>query len=711
LNKVIHRNPTQAGLEQGIQKKSIPKMKRFIFLTIVLIACPAIFAVHLYANNRIANKEGSPNIIFILTDDLGYGDIGVLFQNQRKTEGKPYHRTPNLDKMAAEGMLLKHHYVPAPVCAPSRASLLTGIHQGNAEIRNNQFDKALPENHTIASVLKAAGYSTAIIGKYGLQGKEGSSPETWKAYPTKRGFDHFFGYVRHRDGHNHYPAHEAPEREPVELYAGNEEISDQLKGCYTTDLFTVEAKRWIIEQNNERPDRPFFLFLSYNTPHAGLQIASTPYPDGGGLSGGVQLTGEPGNYINTVAKEIDNFIHPDYAKKDWPEVHKRFASIVRRIDDGVGDIMQLLKDLDLDRNTLLVFTSDNGPHKESYGYGEYNPVLFDSFGEFDGIKRDLWEGGIRTPLIIRWPGQIPSGSENFTPSGLHDWLPTFAELAGITAPANTDGVSLLPLLKAEKDSVPSRIYIEYSVHGATPAYDEFHESHRDMKRGEMQAIILDSYKGVRYNIQSSNDDFRIYDLTKDPGETYDLSGKNDFFVDLQEQMKKTALRVRSINPGAPRPYDSEPVPSIEKENIINSGLKYELYRVSTPWTPNIETLDRQPTKKGVSTTIDSSIGGDTGDNILALRGVLKVPKTGKYHFQFETNGTAVIHLHEGLLFDADGGYIPGTPLIREVFLEQGFHPIKIIYKKSDFPDNYLDMKWHGPGFALTTIGKEELYHF
>lgn len=208
------------------------------------------------------DEPEKPNILFILTDDLGYGDLGVLFQNQRANEAKPFHRTPYLDSMAQEGILLTRHYVPAPVCAPSRASLLQGVHQGHAQVRNNQFDKALSDNHSLATVLKEAGYTTALIGKYGLQGKEGDSPASWEAYPTKRGFDHFFGYVRHRDGHNHYPAHEAPARPPVELYSGQQEISEQLKGCYTTDLFTAAAKNWITEKEQSNPDSAIFYVFS-----------------------------------------------------------------------------------------------------------------------------------------------------------------------------------------------------------------------------------------------------------------------------------------------------------------------------------------------------------------------------------------------------------------------------------------------------------------
>ncbi|MEX2511591.1 MAG: sulfatase-like hydrolase/transferase [Cyclobacteriaceae bacterium] len=248
------------------------------------------------------------NIASIIpTDDLGYGDIGVLFQNQRKAEGKPYHSTPHLDKMASEGMILTRHYVPAPVCAPSRATLLMGLHQGHAEIRNNQFDKALPANHNLATVLKEAGYATALIGKYGLQGLKGDSPSTWEAYPTKRGFDYFFGYVRRRDGHNHYPAHDVADRGPMELYDGNEEISGMLEGCYTTDLFTARAKKYIQDHRNGHPDQPFFMYLAYDTPHAGLEIPSMDYPTGGGQNGGLQYIGETGNFINTARGLFSHF--------------------------------------------------------------------------------------------------------------------------------------------------------------------------------------------------------------------------------------------------------------------------------------------------------------------------------------------------------------------------------------------------------------------
>lgn len=679
-------------------------MKRFTYLWILCFCLSGI--VKAGPNSQEKKK---PNILFILTDDLGYGDLGVFFQNQRKSEGKPFHSTPYLDKMAREGMMLTRHYVPAPVCAPSRASLLLGLHQGHAGVRNNQFDKALPDNHTLASVLKEAGYATALVGKYGLQGTDGDSPETWEAYPTKRGFDYFFGYVRHRDGHNHYPAHEAPERHPVELYDGNEEISSSLKGCYTTDLFTARAKKYIVDQKTRHPDQPFFLYLAYDTPHAGLQVASTPYPKGWGLNGGIQWRGEPGNYINTVDDGIDDFIHPDYAGQDWPEVHKRFGSMVRRIDNSVEDLLQLLKDLDIDEETLVVFSSDNGPHHESYGYGDYAPTFFESYGNLDGTKRDTWEGGIRVPTLVRWPGTIASGSKDDTPTGFHDWLATFAQIADIPAPANTDGVSLMPLLKGENNGHERKVYIEYSVGGETPGYPSFHESHIGQKRGEMQVIYLDGYKGVRYNIQSHSDDFRIYATGVDSREINNLASSNDYFKKLQLRMKSAVLQWRRPNNSAERPYDNIPIPSVEVDRGISSGLSYRIFNLHSPWTPSISSIKQEPTSKGVSKGLTIKTNHENG-NVLVYEGYLKIGKSGTYTFSLETQGRAVMHLHEALIFDADKGYVPGDQLKATVVLEKGFHPFKLVQSNYKEIKNMIQIKWSGPGLLNQEIAPASFFH-
>ena len=403
----------------------------------------------------VAAAEASrPNILFILTDDLGYGDLGVLYQNERRDAGLPAFRTPHLDTLAAEGAILSRHYCSAPVCAPSRASLLLGVHQGHANVRNNQFDKALEDNHTLATVLRGAGYATAAIGKWGLQG--GGPPADQPGHPLKHGFDTFFGLTAHLSGHYHYAelmaARNDDRRQPCGIFDGYEDITASASKCYSTDLYTARAKKWIADRQGADPTQPFFLYLAYPAPHAQLNIPTQSYPAGGGLSGGLQWTGTEGALINTASGTIDSWIHPDYAdatydhdddpntaEAAWPEHAKRHATMIRRLDDAVADLRQLLTDLGIADNTLIVFTSDNGPHHESGSGGSHtqDPRFFRSYAGMDGIKRDTWEAGIREPTIACWPAGIPAGRRNDTPSQFHDWMPTFAELAGVLPPARS----------------------------------------------------------------------------------------------------------------------------------------------------------------------------------------------------------------------------------------------------------------------------------
>ena len=266
-----------------------------------------------------------PNIIFILCDDLGYGDVGVFYQNQRaalKDRSVPFFTTPHIDTLARDGVKLMQHYCAAPVCAPSRASLLTGLTQGHANVRDNQFDKALADTHTLGSVLRQAGYTTAAIGKWGLQGSakpggteadEEGSASLWPAYPTKRGFDFYFGYVRHKDGHFHYP-----KEDQREVWENNREISAGLDLCYTTDLFTARAKKWIAEQTAAQPQKPFFLYIAYDTPHAKLQNPPCAYPAGGGLDGGVQWLGKTGAMLNTSTGTMDGWMRTPRSRRRSP---------------------------------------------------------------------------------------------------------------------------------------------------------------------------------------------------------------------------------------------------------------------------------------------------------------------------------------------------------------------------------------------------------
>lgn len=663
-----------------------------------------------------AARPRRPNILFILCDDLGYGDLGVLFQNNR-APGLPRERTPNIDVLASQGLQLREHYCPAPICAPSRASLMLGMHQGHANVRDQQFDKALAENHTLASVLKTAGYATAIIGKWGLQGKEsGNDPATWPAYPTKRGFDYFFGYVRHGDGHEHYPKEAVYSNHSKQCYDGVNNITPSLDKCYTTDLFTARAKKWITDQHAGHPEQPFFLYLAYDTPHAVHELPTQAYPSGGGLHGGMQWLGKPGHMITTASGTVNSFFHPDYAlatyDKDhnpatpevpWPEVFKRYATSVRRIDDAVGDLMKLLHDLALDTNTLVIFTSDNGPTIEDYLNinPHYAANFFENYGPMDGIKRDTWEGGIRMPTIACWTGTIAVGTTNETPSQFQDWMPTFADLAGLPAPAHTDGVSLVPTLLGIGKQSPSTIYVEYFDDGsATPEYPEFLPDHRGRLRNQMQVIRLGGYQGVRYDIKSHRDDFEIYDVAHDPKEATNLA-LNPSFAALQRQMKDRVLELRRPNASAPRPYDNEFIPSIAHVAMTNGMVNYAVYEGEWPWVPDVDMLSAAST--GRVAGLDISIRPRETNYAVAYSGYINVPTDGDYTFYLRTDAGALFRIHDATVIDDDFTHT-GNEVSANIRLKAGPHPFRLIYRHATGP-TILDLKYSGPGIPEQAVPK------
>ena len=269
-------------------------------------------------------KTKQPNIIFILTDDLGYGDLGVFLQKQREKNNirsEPYTFTPNLDRMATNGAIMPQHYCAAPVSAPSRASIMLGVSQGHANVRDNEFDKALEDNYTVGNVLQKAGYTTAAIGKWGLQGL--GKDTNWPAHPLNRGFDYYYGYMRHGDGHEHYPK-EGLYDGVKQVWENRTEVSKDLDKCYTGDLWTAVAKRWIVDhERGKDANKPFFMYLAYDTPHAVLELPTQAYPKGGGVKGGMQWLGKPGQMINTASGKIDSWVHPDYANATWMTIITR----------------------------------------------------------------------------------------------------------------------------------------------------------------------------------------------------------------------------------------------------------------------------------------------------------------------------------------------------------------------------------------------------
>lgn len=661
-----------------------------------------------------AASGSKPNIILVFTDDMGYGDLGVLHQNQRT--GKK-HATPNLDQFAAEGIQLRRHYCPAPVCAPSRASLLRGLHQGHTEVRNSDFDKAIPDNHTLGTVMQGAGYRTLHVGKYGLQGlgktkDEFSNPREWPAYPTKRGFDEYLGYIRHVDGHVHYPNNEwplgnsEPHRTGKEVWHNEEEISAGLDKCYTTDLFTAYAKKWIVDHEESKDEQPFFIYLAYDTPHAALQVPTQAFPEGSGLKGGLQWLDKPGHMINTASGEIDSWIHPDYRNSDWTNVEQRFATMVRRIDSSVGDLVQLIKDLGIDEETMIVFTNDNGPLAVSYIAGTpFTPVHFQSYGPFDGEKRDVWEGGIRMPALARWPGSIPAGTVDHTPSQFHDWMTTFADLGGVALPALSDGVSLVPTLTGEGEQEASTVYVEFLHNGKTPNYPDFDRSHQNRPRKQMQAIFLDGYKGVRVDIQDHADDFEIYDVATDLKEVNNLADTSDFFKKLQQRMKDRSLQLRRPNAGNPRPYDNELVPAIA-DISVRPGASWVAYQGDFPWTPKF--WGESPQQMGGVMGFKGSVGPAQG--AIVFTGYLKVPTDGEYSFSMTADSGAVLRIHDANILDADFGYEGGREVSAKVKLEAGLHPFRLNYLKNAANTPSLDLQWSGPSLSKQSISVDYLFN-
>ncbi len=648
---------------------------RFLFLLIPMLAASAI------AGPR-------PNILFIFCDDLGYGDVGVFYQNERKA-GEPSHQTPQIDALAKGGIQLRAHYCAAPVCAPSRASLFSGRHQGNAAIRNNQFDKEFPDQPSMASVLQGNGYATALIGKWGLQG-EGDSSKTWPAYPTKRGFDYFLGGVRHRDGHEHYPADKIhSKKKRIEVWEQNTEIGADLHNCYTTDLWTAGAKRWIIKQRKEHSDKPFFLFLSFDTPHAATQLPPCAFPEGYGVNGGLQWLGKPGQMINTANGKPDSYIHPDYADKDWPNVYKRYASSVRRIDNCVGDLVQTLRDLKIDHNTLVVFSSDHGPSIESYLSEPFRANFFASSGPFTGTKRDVWEGGIRPGAIASWPGTIPAGVVSESPSQMHDWLPTFCEISSTPTPALADGTSLVPTLTGKGEQVPTTVYVEYSVGGKTPNYQEYPPSKRDRKRREMQSIRIGDFKGIRYNITSADQAFEVYNVVKDPSESKDIAGQDG--VPPQQDWYAAAARMHGTESSAERPYDNIQIPALSGI-ITTAGLNVAHSSAKVPYAVLLPNTDDIIIAKGFYS--DASTGNTQ------FTGFIDAPADGKYTFNLKSNGS-ILRIHDIVVLDTDSTGSSNT--LGVIHLKKGLHPISLTVRHTGKPIAESLLHWTLPEATKATV--------
>lgn len=675
----------------------------------------------LLALTTAAFGQSKPNIIFFLVDDLGYGDVGCFWQDQRAAAKK--FDTPALDRMAAEGAKLTHHYVSASVCAPSRASLLQGRHQGHSDVRNSQFDKAMPDTHSIGSVLQAAGYRTIHIGKGGLSGAEssvnltGTGSQNLPAHPLHRGFDRFFGYLFHADGHEHYPRNGTTDKVSY-IYDDYQQITNASPDLYTTDAWTAFAKKEIIAEATDGDDQPFFLYLAYDTPHSKMQRPAVAYPeldgDGNPLTGGIQwttATDGSGNvrYASTAVGTAPLFPHPavdpygyDHPDipSDWATSEKQHVGMIRRIDQSIADILQTLKDLGIDNNTLCVFTSDNGPHNEGN-----NPRTFQSFANLEGIKRDMWEGGIRVPTIVRWPGQIAgaTGNENNIhvigyPSGQWDWLPTFCEMAGVPAPAWSDGVSLLPTLTGtgtQRDK--GHLYFEFLNNSSTPNWTEF-PNHGGDTQGEMQAVRIGNHMGVRTGITTGNENFRIYDVTTDPGQGTNLAAS---LPAVQAKMKALALTARRPGGGVTRPYDSLALPAAPPPSST-SGVEWKSYVDNGPswqWVP--EFRDLTATASGTTGVPSVSVRPADDHFGLLFTGYIQIPTAGSYQFHLNSDTGADFFLHDGHVVADDHNH-SGSVSSTAINLSAGLHPFRLYYRHTN-GTRALSLEWSGPGITRQAV--------
>lgn len=466
--------------------------------TLILASVLAILSISASNYAISAESKSGPNIIMILADDLGYAELGCY--------GQKKIRTPSLDRMSAGGMRFTQCYSGSPVCAPSRCCLMTGKHAGHAWVRNNvevkpEGQTPLPASEvTVATLLRKQGYATAAIGKWGL-GPPGSEGD-----PFRHGFDLFFGYNCQRHAHNHYPRYLWRNDKRLDL-EGNDGGATGKQ--YTHDLFEQEALTFIRTHKGQ----PFFLYLPFTVPHLALQVPDEALADYKGKWDDSPYDGKKGYQAHAAPRAA-------------------YAAMVSRLDRSVGRVLDLLKELGLEENTLVLFSSDNGPTHG--GVGGSDSAFFESAGPFRGLKGDVYEGGMRVPLIARWPGKIKAGVITDHVCYFPDVLPTFMEVAGTadTAPKGVDGVSFAPTLFGRPEKQGKRDYLYWEFHGY----------------GGQQAIRLGDWKALRRGLHKGNSRFELYNLKDDVGERNDVSAQYPEIIARVEKIARDARTPSKLFP-------------------------------------------------------------------------------------------------------------------------------------------------------------------
>ena len=452
-----------------IRNDNILYMKKILLVSLALLFCLSTKA-----------EAKKPNIILIMVDDAGYGDFGCY--------GQKLFSTPNIDRMAENGMLFTQHYSGSTVCAPTRCSIMNGVHTGHAFVRGNR--EVQPEGQapipsdmiTIPKLLGKAGYVNGMFGKWGLGAPKSSGD------PMNQGWDEFYGYNCQRQAHNFYPKH---------LWHNSEKVILDGK-TYSHDLIQEQALKFI--RNNAK--KTFFAYLPITIPHAAMQC--------------------PEEDVAPFRKKFPQFENKIGKYSQGTEVRNpvaAFAGMMTRMDRGVGQVLDLLNELNIANNTLVLFTSDNGPHYE----GGHQPGFFNSNGPLKGHKRDLYEGGIRVPLIAYWPSKIKPGSISNHICAHWDFLPTFCELAKISIPSHTDGISYMPTLTGRKQKAHSYLYWEFHSYG------------------NAQAIRMGDWKGIRLKVKNNpNAPIQLYNLKQDIGETKNIATNHPDIIKRINQLFKSA---------------------------------------------------------------------------------------------------------------------------------------------------------------------------
>ncbi len=460
---------------------------------------------------KTEEKESkNPNVIMILVDDMGYGDLSIY--------GQKTLSTPRIDKMATEGIHFTNMYTGSTVCAPSRASLMTGKHTGHTSVRGNLPAQLLGDDElTLAKVFKNADYVTGAIGKWGI-----GHPPPYDD-PQKKGFDYFYGYINMWHAHNFYPEFliengvKVPLKNKTTLVDGKNPWAEKPEGTgvaeikeeYVHNLFDEKAIDFL-EKNKENK---FFLYMAYNVPHANNEAG--PFAGDG--------------------MEVPDYY--EFAVKDWPQPEKGFAAMIRNIDNSVGMLLDKVEELGLDENTMIIFCSDNGPHQE----GRHMMEFFNSNRELRGMKRDFYDGGVRTPFIVRWPGHIQAGAKSEQTFAFWDFLPTFADLVGAETPAETDGISFLPtLLGKEQNEKHDYLYWEF------------------FELGGKQAILKGKWKAVKLNVRGDKENviFELYNLETDPEENDNVASQ---YPELVEEFEELFISART---------EFEVTPLFEKDDKV-----------------------------------------------------------------------------------------------------------------------------------------------